>query len=107
MINPLRPEEVSSQIGSHIPSEVIKVFNSLLVEHYNGTYATIYQSEVISLLKEKMNVTEDQILKNHWLDVEWIYQKFGWNVEHTKIGYSGVSCPSYFTFRPNIIYRGQ
>jgi hypothetical protein len=89
-VQAIRPEDVVSQKRDSIPNEVIECFNELIVENYNGAYATVYQEDVVKRIVAK-GIGREKIFKNSWLDVEEIFEAEGWRVEYDKPGY----CESY------------
>ena len=94
---PITPEETSSKFLEEIPDVVIETFNSF-ISKINGKSITIKQDDIIKTLV-KNGLSRDNIFKNHWLDVEKIYEEAGWKVEYDKPAYN-ESYPATFTFTP-------
>jgi lipoate-protein ligase A len=103
MVKPIRPSEVIEAKKEIIPDEVIESFNEMIAEKWNGSYSNFTQKEVVDLIMEKFLAKgKDPHIKNdiydkHWLDVEDIFRKSGWNVEYDKPGYN-ESYSANFTF---------
>lgn len=97
MTGPIKPEDVVSRKKEILPTEVFKVFNDLIAEHWNGHSANFTQNEVIERIKTAMNIPRQTVFDKHYLDVESIYRKEGWAVEYDKPGYSETYSAN-FTF---------
>lgn len=106
-LSPITPEEVLELKTEIIPKEVIAAFNSLIAERWNGYQSIVKQKEVVDLILSKYN--EDQkaqiekdIYSKHWLDIEPIYCKVGWDVVYDKPGYNETYSAYYmFTKSPS------
>ena len=94
---PFSPSEVEQKWTSRIPGEIFEAINSLLVERWHGNNGkiTIRQKEIVA----RVNIPEEEIYKNHWLDVEPFYKEMGWIVKYDKPAYC-ESYEAYFTFEP-------
>lgn len=117
MSKPIRPNEVAKKKYDSLPHEIIDAFNKLIAEKWNGYNSTFTQNEVMTEILNRMNrgfieankalpekykdrpfeITEEDLFKNHWLDVEDIYREVGWKVEYDKPGYN-ESYPATFKF---------
>ncbi len=89
-VRPIRPTEVVSKRKASIPDVVFETFNEMIAQDFNGTFAYVYQDDIVKSLVEK-GFKRDDIFKNHWLDVEEIYRKQGWEVKYDSPAY----CESY------------
>lgn len=99
-MKPISPDEVVA--SKVIPDEVIAAFNTLIAKEWNGRNANFKQDEVIVEVIKNFKasgklVTRQQIFDEHYLDVEGLFEKAGWEVEYDKPAY----CEDYdanFTF---------
>lgn len=89
-VTALSPDEVLEARKTAIPDDVFEVFNELIAQKFNGSYAYVGQESVIAALKKRGH-TRDTVFEKHWLDVEDIYREKGWKVFYDKPGY----CESY------------
>lgn len=94
-IKPVSP----SQLIQDFPEEVIQAFNNLLSAKGNNTSITILKenavAEILRVFKDSgKEVTENEIYKNNWLDVEETYRRAGWDVHYDGPAY----CESYKAF---------
>ena len=84
MIRPITPSQVVELKQEAMPEEVIEAFNELIIKNWNGHVAKITKNAVINLIIEKLG-KEDKyrtvISDKHYLDVEDIFEKAGWEVE--------------------------
>lgn len=100
-VQPITPQEVVDKKLESIPDEVILAFNGLIAKKFNGSSATIKQNEAINAiltLTEDERIGRQEIFDNHWLDVEDIYRKIGWDVEFDNPGYN-ESYEAFFVFK--------
>jgi hypothetical protein len=99
-VKPITPEQASLGKQTSIPSEVIESFNELIIENYRNysCSSNFTQKDVVSKICNKMNLENDRkIYDSHWLDVESLFEKYGWKVKYDKPAY----CENYdanFTF---------
>lgn len=96
MAKPITPAEATSKKLANIPDHVIEAFNTLIAKHYDGRSATVKQDEVLAAIVTD-EITRSMVFENHWLDVEDIFRKAGWDVEYDKPAYN-ESYPATFTF---------
>lgn len=81
---PLTPTEVKKGKIKYIPPEVIESFNELLLKN-----TKILQKDVVALICNKLNIENKQVIfDNHWLDIEDLYEQYGWAVNYNKPGYN-------------------
>ena len=105
-VQPIKPSEIVKLKKEIIPDEVLRAFNELIAHHWNGTSSTFRQAEVIKLIESKFEVNGEtyDLFNNNWLDVEPIYQKFGWKIKYEK-SEPGFNDDAYFEF--SIKTRGE
>lgn len=92
MVQPLRPEEMTSAKAAALPQVVIQAFNESITDAWDGSSATVYKDNIVEKLM-LAGITREEIQSKHMLDVEPIYREQGW-----KVVYDG---PAY-----NESYRG-
>lgn len=86
-VKPIRPNEAIGKKLESMPDAVIEAFNELISEHFDNGEARFKKNEVVTRIVSK-GVEKKAIFANHWLDVEEIYEKAGWDVEYDKPGYN-------------------
>lgn len=96
-MKPIKPSEVIKKKKEAFPDEAIEAFNELIAENFQGNKATVRQKDVAALIAKKMNISVDDVFKNHYLDVEDIFKKGGWKVEYDKPGWD-EDYEAYFVF---------
>jgi hypothetical protein len=96
MTGPLKPKDVQKRKDAALPEEVFQVFNDLIQEGWNETWAVVQQNEAATRIAKALGITKAQAFQRKLLDVESAYRKAGWKVEYDKPGY----CETYeATFR--------
>jgi len=101
---PIKPDEVTALKQQLLPDFVLKAFNELIAEKWDGNRSVIYVEEAKQRIESKMPVTEisDSYVfgkcDNNWLDVEPIYLAAGWSVAFDKPGYNETG-RAYYTFK--------
>jgi len=93
-IKPISPKEAEGK--KVFPDEVLEAFNALIVKNLRNGSASFKQDEVVSILTQQ-GFDENQIYKDHLLDVEAEYQSAGWTVEYDGPGYN-ETYPATFKF---------
>jgi len=98
-VKPITPQEVIEQKIKNIPDKVIDCWNKAIVRQCKGgsSYTTIFQSEIVGLLADAMEVSREAVFASGWLDIEPIYRAAGWKVEYDKPGYN-ETYNAYYTF---------
>ena len=91
---PITPDEVKQRVQNSIPEGVFEAFNEAIARKYRSGRAVVLQKDVVALISEKMNVSDDAVFENHWLDVEDSYRQAGWKVNYDKPAY----CENYEAF---------
>lgn len=99
-VQPIKPSQVIKAKKDGLPDFVIEAFNGLIAKNFNGSYSTVQQDEVLSVILSKMpeGSTRQQVFDNNWLDVEDIFRKAGWEVNYDKPAYN-ESHPATFKFQ--------
>lgn len=102
-VKPITPNEVIELKGELIPDAVIKAFNALIAENWDGTSSEFPQNKVVAKIKtlyrESGNkISSEQIFEKRYLDIEGIYKKSGWLVDYDKPGFN-ESYEPVFTFK--------
>ena len=99
MIEPINPNEVYKIKFSLFPDYVVKAINELIVQCWDGKKARIKQAEIVTKIISLSlgNITEKEIIEKKFLDVEELFQEYGWNVKYYKPGYNETE-PAYFVF---------
>jgi len=100
-VKPITPAQVIKKKKDGIPDFVMEAFNSLIAKNFDGHDATIKQEEVLQVIlaNSPEGTTSDMVFDEHWLDVEDIFKKAGWQVDYDKPAYNETYEPT-FTFRP-------
>ena len=88
MIKPISPPEALEACQKRIPSEVIEVFNELIIKHFEFNevhmQAAFTEQEVISLLKEKLSYEQFQEFNLQWRlclsHIKNLYELYSWKV---------------------------
>lgn len=101
MTAPCTPQQARDAWETTIPDEVFEVFNTLLSEKYNSNSIIILQTLVVDQLMLKMPQVKrsEELFERHWLDIEPMYRKAGWDVKYDKPAYNEDFEPSW-TFTP-------
>ena len=100
-IKPITIEEVEKEFVNNIPDIIIKTVNKLIVKNWNPIEhkAIVEQNEILDeIVLYDGNLTHDKVFTNHWLDIEPIYRKIGWNVVYNKPPYY-EDWEAYFVFK--------
>ena len=104
MVKPIKPSEVVKEVN--IPDFIIEAVNKLIKEKWNGFEAKIYQDDILEIVAVRQKdpdaeddgrPTREEVFKNHWLDIEDLYRKQGWNVVYDKPAYC-ETYKAYFIF---------
>lgn len=98
MSGPIKPDEVVSAKRAAIPEFVYDVFNALITEHWDGRVAKVLQEDAQTGIAALCRVSDSEVLKRGWLDIEAIYAEAGWVVKYDKPGYNETYEP-YFLFK--------
>lgn len=88
-VEPITPDDVTTQKQLIIPDEVIESFNEMIAQNFSGGGSTFKQNEVVKLICKKMKLRHNDIIYDkHWLDVESLYRERGWVVLYDKPGFN-------------------
>jgi hypothetical protein len=96
-VKPVSPQDLQSGIVHAAPGFVIAAFNELITENYVGTRSVFKQKDVIARIQKNQGVTQEEIFKSGWLNVEPHFRAAGWSVEYDKPGYN-ESYDAHFIF---------
>lgn len=83
MVKVLNSRELRSIDLKSIPDAIILAFNTLIVRNWSGMMAEFNQRDVITYVASE-GLTEEEVIKNHWLDVEPLYRENGFKVTYTR-----------------------
>jgi ABC-type transport system substrate-binding protein len=108
MVKPISPKDVVQAKHDSLPDEVMRAFNTLIAERWDGHSSYIKQGEVVKLIVESLekNPTYQDlnpekirklIFEKGWLDVEGVFRKVGWKVEFDRPGYN-ETYEAHYTF---------
>lgn len=97
MIKPITPNEVLD--AKKIPDEVIKIFNNLIIEKWEGQSATIAQNEVVEKISNNLKICRQSVFNRGYLNIESLFRDFGWLVTHSKPDYNSED-EAFFVFKP-------
>lgn len=86
-VGPIHPDEVELAKATAIPDMVFRVFNDHIVRNFSSNRAFVVQEDVVKDLVAA-GFTRQEIIDNHWLDVESSYRAMGWRVSYDKPGYN-------------------
>lgn len=95
MITPITPKQAKAQTGTHIPSQVIKAINGLIINNLHGKCSCFTQEQAITAIIQSSGtepvdnrIMRTAIFEKKWLDFEPLYRRAGWKVEFDKPGYN-------------------
>ena len=98
-VKAITKEEVSDNLKNRsFPPFVIQAFNECIEESKIQHSDNVLRNTVVAKIIQIGNVTEKDIMDNHWLDVEEFYRKAGWKVSYTKPAYN-EDYKAFFTFK--------
>lgn len=103
MTKPITPDEAAAiaQKMHTIPSEVIEIFNEMIVANLRGSTAVLGQRELLLRITKRMECTNQEVFDRHWLDVEFFFQHQGWHVVYDKPGYCESDEPTFTFTKPS------
>lgn len=97
-VAPISPNNEVFNIENMIPGIIITAFNNLLERNYKGNNKiSIQQKDVIEEILSISDFNRNEIFDNNYLDVEKIYENYGWSVIYKKCPYN-EDWESYFQF---------
>lgn len=95
---PISPEDVKKNYNPDIPDFLIKAVNKLIQQRFNEASLncksiTLYFKEVKELMVGAISNYNDEYgacitYKNHYLDIENVYHRAGWQITVDKPGYN-------------------
>ncbi len=99
MMEPLKPEDVVDAKKDSLPDEVMKAFNELIAEHWDGVSSQFKQKEAIEKIMKKLpKITSQDVLDKDYLNIEEVFRAVGWVVIYDKPAYNESYEPT-FEFR--------
>lgn len=102
-VTPIRPDQASELRRNSLPDSVIECWNNLIAQNLVGSVAKVLQDDAISAICAKTGVTRADVFKNRWLDIESVYEYYGWNVEYDKpVSWGGDNYAASFKFSTKI-----
>jgi len=93
-IKPITPKEINKIRHDTFPDEVIEAFNDLIVKYWDGNQAKVLQKDAVAEIVRRSDLTSEELVDKHYLDVEGIFRKAGWNVKYDGPAY----CENYDAF---------
>lgn len=99
MSKPIKPSEVAAKKLESIPTEIIDAFNELIAENWKeGSKSSCFKKkEVITLIRSKLDISENDIYARSYLDIESVFKSAGWKVAYDKPGYN-ENYDGFYTF---------
>jgi hypothetical protein len=97
MAGPIKPGDAEALKAASMPDAVFDAFNKLIAENLSCGTALVRQTEVVSLIVQKLECTRAEVFERGWLNVEGQYRKAGWKVEYDKPAYN-ESHEAFFRF---------
>lgn len=97
MAKPIKPNEIIAIKKEQFPEEVFEVVNEIIAKYWDGYSSSFLQKELAKAIASKLKCTTAEVYKNHYLDIEEMYEEAGWNVVYDKPGYN-ESYEASFTF---------
>lgn len=95
-MEPISPNGVPQR---QLPDFVIEAFNDEIAKRFHNGTAIVPQSDVVaSIIRLAPEVDRETIFREHWLDVERLYESKGWKVRYDKPGYNETG-DATFTFK--------
>ena len=100
MTTPITPTDIGKEKAKIIPKEVIALWNHHIALKYNhqAKTSTVYQKDIETSICLDLNITSTQVMELGYLEIEALYEDYGWKVEYDKPGYN-ESGKAYFTFK--------
>lgn len=84
----ISPNDPALSPKKRIPHFIVKAFNELIVEKFDGRSSVIQKDLVINRICESSDRSASdlraEIFDKNWLDVEPLYEEQGWKVEFHK-----------------------
>ncbi len=98
-IEPIRPDEVQDEFNSTIPDYVVEAFNKHIVLNWNGHQSKVRRDAVMADIIESPNgcTSKQSLFDNHYMDVEDLFRKAGWEVKYDQPS-RGENFDPYYIF---------
>jgi hypothetical protein len=93
----ITPDEVVSAKAGRLPSVIFDVFNELIARNWNGRQARVMGKEAVDAIGARLGISESEIYRQRFLDVEEVYRRAGWKVDYDKPAYNETYDP-FFIF---------
>lgn len=90
-MKPISPKDVASLKTATIPAEVVTVFNELIASNWNGSEAVVREKDAAILIANRVDVKQQYLYDQKWMDIEDTYRKAGWVVVYDSPAY----CETY------------
>lgn len=97
MTHPITPNEARQLKKSSIPPEVIKIWNTLIVENLRGKTSKFSLKTLTSSLCSGLDKTLVEIKTSGYEDLEYLYEQAGWKVKYDQPSYD-ERYEAHFTF---------
>lgn len=95
----ISPKDITAHKRNTIPEFVFDAFNELIAADFNGSVATVKQSEVIErILADQIDLDRQTIFSRGWLNIEDVYDAVGWRVVYDKPSYN-ETYEAYWMFK--------
>lgn len=95
-VKPISPDEI--KLEETFPDDVISSFNELITENYRNGVSSFKAKDIVEKISVKMNISSASVYDHHFLDVESIYEKNGWEVKYEQPSYGDDNFDAYFKF---------
>lgn len=91
-MEPLKPGQLATYQRQRLPGHVIKIWNDLIMDNWDGTSSKILVYEAKKMLSklDGFNIS--------WLSIEELYKANGWKVEYIKPDFT-ENFEAYWIFR--------
>jgi hypothetical protein len=91
MVQPISPDEVSSQKSKDLPDIVIETWNSVIARKFFDGSAKIVMKDIKAELVAMTGKGFNEVRALGYLDIEEVYRSAGWEVGYHKPGYTETS----------------
>ena len=105
MTKPITPTEVGKVKETKFPDFVIEAFNECITRHWDGKIAKFTQDAVLTEIVARGNtegglISRTYVFEQRWLDIESLFEQYGWRVEYDRPGYNEMYEPTFLFKRP-------
>ena len=103
-VQPIKPEDILEKKIATIPNAILQAVNELIATKWDGRSADIQRCEIFM---KYFNITKlndsyenrDRLIADHALDIEFAYQKEGWDVKYEYPGMGDYDFEPHYTFK--------